>query len=315
MHFAPTLGADLHRLVIHVLPAPESHTADLALILIQRHTLNLPAQLVAYYTADGMPAQALVHHADTYGHIYLSPHLDDVVLSCGGRIWQQVQAGERVLAVTVFGGAPAPGAPLSPFAQELHARWGHLADAAARRQEEDLAALALLGAEGVHWPYTDCIYRQTPDGRFPYASEEALWGEVHPAEKDLIAELGARMAALPARPTGMAYVPLGVGHHVDHQIVRRAAEASGHTLTCYEEFPYAEDPRAVQAALAQGRWRAELVLLSEEALEARTAAIACYRSQLSTFWTDVTDMAAAVRAFAERPGSGSRAERYWILDA
>jgi LmbE family N-acetylglucosaminyl deacetylase len=251
----------------------------------------------------------------TYTQVYLSPHLDDVVLSCGGRIWQQVQAGEHVLVATVFAGTPASGAPLSPFAQELHARWRKPADAGTMRQKEDLSALARLGAEAVHWPYADCIYRQAPDGRFLYASEEALWGEVHPAEKNLITELANRLTALHLTQDSTVYAPLKSGHHVDHQIVRSAAEASGHTLTYYEEFPYAEDPQAVQAALAKTLGRAELVLLSEEALEAKIAAIACYRSQLSTFWADVTEMATAVRAFAEQTGSGSLAERYWVLDA
>lgn len=246
-----------------------------------------------------------------YTHIYLSPHLDDVALSCGGRIWQQVQAGERVLVVTIFAGPPGPGIPLSPFAQELHARWGHPADAAAGRQKEDLAAWALLGAEALHWPYTDCIYRQTSDGRFPYASEESLWGPVHPTEEGLVAELAARLAALPLSTGGTIYVPLGVGHHVDHQIVRRAAETCGHALVYYEDYPYAKDPQAVQAALEGWQWQAEWVELSEEALEAKIASSACYRSQLSTFWADVTEMTAAVRAFAERTGSGGLAERYW----
>ena len=104
-----------------------------------------------------------------------------MILSCGGRIWQQTEAGERVRVVTIFADAPAPDVPFSPFAKELHARWGHLANAVFKRQEEDLAALTLLGAETMHWPYTDCIYRQTPEGHFPYASEDALWGPVHPA--------------------------------------------------------------------------------------------------------------------------------------
>ena len=241
----------------------------------------------------------------TYPHIYLSPHLDDAVLSCGGRIWQQARSGEHVLVVTVFARDPSSGAPLSPFAQELHARWEHSNGAVVRRQEEDLAALALLGADPAHWPYTDCIYRQTPDGRFPYASEEALWGEVHPTETGLVAELADRLSALPLAQRSTVYTPLGVGHHVDHQIVRRAAEAAGHTLTYYEEFPYAEDPQAVEAVLAKRPGQAELVLLSEEALKAKIAAIACYRSQISTFWADVVTMAAAVRAFAERVGGDS----------
>ncbi|MCK4315756.1 MAG: hypothetical protein KAX24_08295 [Anaerolineae bacterium] len=73
-----------------------------------------------------------------------------------------------------------------------------------------------------------------------------------------------------------------------------------------EEFPYAEDRQAVQPVLMKERGRAELTLLSEEALEARIATIACYHSQLSTLWPDVVEMAAAVRLFAER---------YWLLAA
>ena len=247
----------------------------------------------------------------TYDHIYLSPHLDDVVLSCGGQIWHQVQAGERVQVVTVFASAPTAGTPLSPFAQELHARWGHVTNAIVARQEEDRAALAILGAQGVHWPYTDCIYRQTPGGHFPYASEEALWEAVHPAEQRLVEELAARMAALPQAQGSTVYTPLGIGHHVDHQIVLRAAEGFGHTLAYYEDFPYAQDSQAVRAALARTRAQSSLVLLSTQALEAKIAAIACYHSQISTFWASVGEMAMSVRAFAEQTGHGIPAERYW----
>ena len=54
-------------------------------------------------------------------HVYLSPHLDDAVLSCGGMIHRQAQAGERVVVVTVCAGDPPPG-PLSDFARSLHER-------------------------------------------------------------------------------------------------------------------------------------------------------------------------------------------------
>ena len=40
-----------------------------------------------------------------YNHVYLSPHLDDIALSCAGRIAAQVAAGELVLVVTVFSGS------------------------------------------------------------------------------------------------------------------------------------------------------------------------------------------------------------------
>ncbi len=224
-----------------------------------------------------------------------------------------MQAGEHVLVVTICAGIPAPSALLSPFVQELHARWGHPTRAVTGRRGEDRAALALLGAGAMHWPYTDCIYRRAPDGHFPYASEEALFGEIHPADRALVAELTARLRELSLSHGGTVYAPLGVGHHVDHRIARQAAEASGQPLIYYEEFPYAQAPQAVWAALGEGQWEAQLAPLSEEALEAKIAAIACYRSQISTFWASLTDMAAAVRAFAGR--TDRLAERYWVLGA
>jgi LmbE family N-acetylglucosaminyl deacetylase len=246
---------------------------------------------------------------DRNTYVYLSPHLDDVALSCGGRIWQQAQAGERVTVVTVFAGAPKHEAWLSSFARKLHARWGGSAQAVEERQEEDRQALSLLGAEPLHWPHRDCIYRRTLGGDFPYASEEALWGEIHPSEASLVRGLAERIRALP--PGGTLYVPLAIGRHVDHRIVRQAAEGSERPLTYYEDFPYAADRGAVETALGHGDWEVELLPLSREALEAKIAAITRYRSQISTFWGSTSDMAAAVRAFAERTGNGSPAERFW----
>ena len=77
--------------------------------------------------------------------IFLSPHLDDAVLSCGGMIYQLAQAGQAVQVITIFAGDPPPGL-LSPFAQSLHDRWQ--AGSVARRSE-DIEALTLLGAEAI----------------------------------------------------------------------------------------------------------------------------------------------------------------------
>ena len=248
---------------------------------------------------------------DAYAYVYLSPHLDDAALSCGGRIWQQAQAGAQVAVVTVFAGAPEPGHSLSPFADAVHERWGHPSEAVLARREEDRQALSILGAKAVHWPTMDCIYRTTAGGDFAYASEQALWGEIHPEETILVQAVRERIGALPLLPGGTLFVPLAVGRHVDHRIVRQAAEGSAHPWVAFEDFPYAEDERAVEAALAGVTWEEELVYLSGDALRAKTAAIACYRSQISTFWQSTADMEAALDAFAERTGAGEPAERYW----
>ncbi len=264
---------------------------------------------------------------DTYTHIYLAPHLDDAVLSCGGRIWHQTQEGESVLVATIFAGDPATNRKLSTdrlstdklsaFAHQLHARWGAPLDAVEERRQEDRAALSVLGAEDAHWPYPECIYRRGADGRFLYDSEASLWANVHvhdANEATLIAELTRRIAALPLGAGGVIYGPLGAGKHVDHQIVRQALTGahSASRIIYYEDYPYAAQPRALQEALGNELlWKTERTPLSEAAMAAKIAAVAQYRSQLSTFWESKEEMEQTIRAFAVKTGEGKAAERYW----
>ncbi|KAB2956573.1 MAG: PIG-L family deacetylase, partial [Thermoanaerobaculia bacterium] len=53
--------------------------------------------------------------------LVLSPHLDDAVLSCGGRIADEVARGRDVLVVTVFT-ADEPAEPPSRLAADLRRR-------------------------------------------------------------------------------------------------------------------------------------------------------------------------------------------------
>ncbi len=244
-------------------------------------------------------------------NIYLSAHLDDAVLSCGGRIWQQIQEGESVMVVTIFAGIPDVSQPPSPFVNELHQRWGAISDAVAKRKSEDREALVLLGAEAIHWEYSDCIYRREPDGSHAYPDEDALWGPMAPSDLALLLDLRDRIAGLPAEELTALYIPMAVGRHVDHRIIRKAAEQSGRALSYYEDFPYARDAKALEEAKTGDVWKAEIVPLSQRALESRIAASACYRSQISTFWEGRDDLSKSVRAYAQRVGGGHPAERYW----
>ena len=86
--------------------------------------------------------------------IYISPHLDDAVFSCGGTIWEQICRGEAVEIWTMCAGDPPPGL-LTPFAETLHQRWGTGFDSLAERRTEDYAAAAVLGASIVHFDIPD----------------------------------------------------------------------------------------------------------------------------------------------------------------
>lgn len=243
-----------------------------------------------------------------YDLIYLSPHLDDAVLSCAGQIYQSVEAGQSVLVATVMAG-DAPTADLSPFAQSLHQRWEVASHTVAIRREEDKAASELLGVDFWHMDVLDCIYRRHPDsGEALYASEEALFGDIHPAEMALARSLAYKLDQMPQ--PGKALAPLTAGHHVDHQLTRLAAELwlGQDRLHYYEEFPYVLTEGAVPFDLtAAGALLPQVIELSDRALQMRIQATACYRSQLSTFFRDQNDLNQSVSNYVREVGG----ERIW----
>lgn len=247
-----------------------------------------------------------------YDSIYLAPHLDDVALSCGGQIYEQTQAGQRVLVVTITAGDPP--AQVSGYAASLHTRWQLAVDAAreatAARRAEDLAACAILGAAALHWALPDCIYRTHPATNLPfYVSDADIFGAVAPAEEYLIDDLAQQITELP--PHGQLVAPLTVGHHVDHQLTRLAAEQAvgPAALLYYEDYPYAQQPGSLAQVLGnppQG-WRPLVNPLSAAALAAKFEAVVAFRSQVSTFFAGRADLEAQIRAFAAQTGG----ERLW----
>lgn len=251
-------------------------------------------------------------------HIYFSPHPDDVVLSCGGMIWEQTQRGERVAVVTVFAASPSPANALSPFAQSLHERWQassgdslDFADPPTLRRAEDLRSIQALGPtiEVIYLPLADCIYRHHPvTGEALYASEEAIFGEVHPADP-----ARAYFEQLPPIPPELVvYSPLSVGHHVDHQLVRSVIEGWGlpkGRLRYYEDYPYVLEPGALEKVIGEQRgWVPVVFPIDEAAVNAKIAAVTQHASQISTFWQSIDAMASGLRAQAEIQGG----ERLWI---
>jgi len=238
-------------------------------------------------------------------HVYLAPHLDDAVLSCGGAMHRQRRAGEAVLALTIFAGEPMPGEALSPFALEQHAYWGAPARPARLRRAEDAAALALPDAGAEHLDLLDAVYRSTPAGLWPYSGREALFAPPH--RDDPISPRTLAEALAERLPTGdglTLYAPLAVGRHVDHQVVHLAARhllAMGYRLGFYEDYPYVEAPGALEDALEESPlqgWQRRVVALEAADLAAKVAALAYYRSQMWILFGGAEAMPSRVWAFA-----------------
>jgi LmbE family N-acetylglucosaminyl deacetylase len=259
-------------------------------------------------------------------HFFLSPHYDDPALSCGGLIAQLSAAGQRVTVATVFGGKPDYD-HLSLFARAIHGRPLAGRDPIDQRRAEEQQALALLGAESRLGDFLDCIYRQDATAtRWLYASEEALFGPLDPADNKLITGLAHWLAALlPSPARSILYAPLAIGNHVDHQIARRSAailQDCGYHVLHYEDYPYvARDPNGLAKSLGsppeRSRWTDHLVSLTPADLQRKIEAVLAYASQLGVLFPGGDDprerVSAALHSQAMQTGQGRLAERLWRL--
>jgi LmbE family N-acetylglucosaminyl deacetylase len=248
--------------------------------------------------------------------VYLSPHLDDAVLSCGALMFLQSQDDNPPTVITCFAGVPeSPVA--SSFALEQHAKWG-LVHAVQDRLREDTEAHGLLGSTPRYLDYLDCIYRRGPEqGNYLYTSEAALFGQVHPSEESLPADLASRLLTqFPSWSTDI-YAPLSLGHHVDHQLTLAAAlllRKHGCSVLFYEDYPYAERPGELDRTLSGWHSPPTPIVqpISEAALSAKVRAICAYRSQLPVLFGDQDQAHDRITSYARRVGGGSHtAERYW----
>ena len=233
--------------------------------------------------------------------IYLSPHFDDVALSCGGLVWEQTQMGEKVSIWTVCGGEPPPG-DISDFAKTLHARWEASQNAPAERKVEDINSCRCLRASYRHFSLPDCIYRRNPlTGEFMYASEQALNGPLHPSDSQFVEDLVEEFYRIPSGAMTLV-CPLALGNHVDHQLTRLAAESLGIYCLYYADFPYVLQDKAWAGKLKTEGWESKVYPISNEGLAAWQDSISAHRSQISTFWPDEAEMRRVVSQYLNENG-------------
>ncbi|GAC1467059.1 MAG: PIG-L family deacetylase [Ktedonobacteraceae bacterium] len=258
-----------------------------------------------------------------YRHIFLAPHFDDVVYSCGGTLGVQVSSGLRPLVITLFGGIPAPEFVPGSFATQVARRWStgsttDIGELVKERRKEDSTALDYLQADYLWLDYPEAIFRGNPAY---YASEaQMIGGEVHAEDQDIDKKLAQLLVDLQARlPDTAWYAPLGVGRHVDHQIACSAADRlvqRGAKVYFYEDFPYVQrDPQALQARIQElgGAYEYALVEVSEM-LPLKIEAADMYATQIISNFASKEAMHKAFEDYAKniRPVETVRLERYWM---
>ena len=238
---------------------------------------------------------------DNHHWIFLSPHLDDVALSCSGLVWDLAHKGHIVEIWTLMAGLP-PDEPYSDFAEENHLIWGMSGKAAIlMRREEDQNACDILGVQPKQFDWADAIYRVDLMTGEPIVNNDLeLFGKA--PEEWLVDEIGD---LLRTKIPGDAQVvlPLGLGGHIDHSAVVKAGNVLQRMPFYYADYPYileSFDPSKFHSS----RWRRIPYDLDEEALYSWQESVLCYASQINYFWRDEEEVRLAIRNYLA--GGGGR---------
>lgn len=209
--------------------------------------------------------------------IYLSPHLDDAVLSAGGLIYEQTHAHIPVEIWTFMCGYP-PVNEVSPLAEENHVKWGF---SSARegidiRREEDRTAAAIVGANVTHFDFLDCIYRRgATSGEWLYTD---IFVPPHAEDADLPRQIVETIAAR-ILPDDILVCQLSVGSHIDHVLVRQAAELLGRPLLYDIDIPYVLNKPEEFVPKSEGMNEATYSI-TEAGLKSWQEAVLAYKTQL-----------------------------------
>ncbi|HZG91969.1 MAG TPA: PIG-L family deacetylase [Pseudonocardia sp.] len=203
--------------------------------------------------------------------LFLSPHLDDAVLSCGVLLGRAATAGRATVATVFSAAAPGPHTRAArSFLRQCTATGAE--ELFAARRAEDVEVVRAAGAEPVHLGRRDALFRtrRGPAGvlrrvaavapelthRYPTFRFDIARGRVAAAEHDLAGRIVDQVAELVAGTRAqVVFCPLGVGRHVDHLLVRAVGPLLGDRVVYYADFPYVERCRPEPAFLAAHRLR------------------------------------------------------------
>lgn len=229
-------------------------------------------------------------------NVFISPHPDDAIWSCGGRISSLLQAKEPVLLITVF--------TARQVVVQHNERWRSIANSDIRLKENQ-KAIEFLNLENINLDYLDAALRLKEE-RYLYKDSNSLFLNMHEDDKLLIESIANSLVKI-LKPGDVVNVPLANGNHIDHLIVKEAAKKIGSTcLISYEDFPYSiTESRPI--GLKPHWFSVDIEVWIQAGLY--------YRSQIFYLFKNATNFKKELYAYAQLRGSEVNkdfAERCWI---
>jgi len=250
-------------------------------------------------------------------HVFISPHPDDVIASCGGTIAIFKDLGRFSIIYTMFSAYVDP--PYSQEATELHLLWGIPKDVVQMRRDEDRAATAKLGIPIYVGYQPDSLYRRDKDGNWLYGNEGDIFNNLHKEAEYQINYFYNVFQNLFKKMNHIIYVPLGIGNHVDHIIAFKIGYRlfkDGYKVRFYEDFPYSNKSELRKERIMRfPNWTYDLVIFNEKHLKMKIEAFSQYKSQISMLFGDFKAMSQQFYDWSKDALQNKNmlfGERFWI---
>jgi LmbE family N-acetylglucosaminyl deacetylase len=168
-------------------------------------------------------------------HIFLSPHLDDAVFSCGGLIARASSLGCPVEVHTFYTKQVNANA-LPPEQQKIAAKYAMYE----KRKKEDSAALFSLGAKPIWTNYTERFFSPPWLDKILHIFKTPMDASLDkfanvPSIKQYLIELCDTCSE------AYLFAPLGIGNHYDHVELFLASLITAQEKKAWDRFFFYED--------------------------------------------------------------------------
>lgn len=215
-----------------------------------------------------------------YDCVFFSPHLDDAILSCGGLISKLIHGGEKILIITIFTNGQDKEISDAAIRYLHESGFSNAREMFRVRRGEDRIACKCLGADYLHLPFVDAIFRPASSDIFSKKSRDddaALEKEIYYVLSAIISMNGNKNARL--------YFPSAIGGHVDHWLIHSIGlRMKNDKIFFWEDYPYSQHLSWRQKFEAGGSSPEFLLEDVSGLVDKKSMAIRCYKSQMPSLF-------------------------------
>jgi LmbE family N-acetylglucosaminyl deacetylase len=180
----------------------------------------------------------IINKYDKY--VFISPHLDDAVLSCGQLLLDLKKHQKDVKVISVF--TRVVKGNISPQAKLFLKSCGYKSGTRLYKDFncEDTKAMEYLKAECIHLNFIDAAWRFNANKTPIYKNQVSQFsGLISKEDNELIKKITNKLDKLIPKSNRVLFLgPLGVGGHADHIIIREILKNARSPKLFWEDFPY-----------------------------------------------------------------------------